>query len=73
MGKSLALAASYYLGRTSSERTTIYNDLTRSHTLRSHYIHGERKQTRHPLDEMVTKTGNHLRSALRKRIEETEN
>jgi len=73
MGKSLALAASYYLGHTSSERTTIYNDLTRSHTLRSHYIHGERKQTKHPLDEMVTKTGNHLRGALCKRIEETEN
>lgn len=70
MGKSLALAASYYLGRTSSERRTIYNDLTRSHTLRSYYIHGERKQIKHSLDEMVTKTGSHLRNALRKRIEE---
>src|SRR2546423_13026886 len=57
MGKSLALAASYYLGGSSSERSTIYHDLTRSHTLRSHYIHGERKQAKHSLDEMVTKTG----------------
>ncbi len=71
MGKSLALAASYYLGRTSSERSTIYHDLTRSHTLRSLYIHGERKPAKYSLDEMVPKTGNHLRRALRKRIEET--
>ncbi|GHO67424.1 hypothetical protein KSC_063160 [Ktedonobacter sp. SOSP1-52] len=73
MGKSLALAASYYLGQNSMERTTIYNDLTRSHTLRSHYIHGERKKAKHPLDEMVAKTGSYLRSALYKRIEENEN
>ncbi len=70
MGKSLALAASYYLGGNKSERSTIYHDLTRSHALRSFYIHGERKKTKHPLDEMVTKTENHLRNALRKRIEE---
>ncbi len=70
MGKSLALAASYYLGRTTSKRSTIYNDLTRSHTVRSIYIHGERKTPKYPLDEMVTKTGTHLRNALRKRIEE---
>ena len=70
MGKSLALAASCYLGKDSSERSTIYHDLTRSHTLRSFYIHGERKKPKHPLDEMVTKTGEHLRNALRKRIEE---
>ncbi len=70
MGKSLALAASYYLGRTESERTSIYNDLTRSHTLRSHFIHGERGKTKVDLNEMVTKTGKHLRRALRQHIEE---
>lgn len=72
MGKSLALAASYYLGSTSGERSTVYNDLTRSHTLRSHYIHGERKKTKHPLEEMAVKTEKHWRNALRKRIEEAE-
>jgi hypothetical protein len=70
MGKSLALAASYYLGRTEAERTSIYNDLTRSHSLRSHFIHGERGKPKVTLTEMVEKTEMHLRRTLKKRIEE---
>lgn len=70
MSRTLALAISYYLGKNESERQSIKNDITRSHDLRSDVVHGKELKQNVNLIEMVTKTENHLRHALRKRIEE---
>jgi Apea-like HEPN len=70
MGETVAMVVAHYLGRNVSERNSIRNDITRSHTLRSHIVHGKRSTPAHDMAEMVTKTGDHLRRALRKRIQE---
>lgn len=70
MSKTLALAISYYLGKNESERQAIKNDINRSHDLRSDVVHGKKFNQNINLLEILTKTANHLRNALRKRIEE---
>ncbi len=69
MSEAVALAISYYIGRTDADRLAIYNDIIYSHQLRSRIIHGKPREQR-GLEEMVTKTREHLRYALRQRIEE---
>ncbi len=70
MSKTLALAIAYYIGSNELERQAIKNDISRSHDLRSDVVHGKKINQNINLLEILTKTGTHLRKALRKRIEE---
>lgn len=70
MGETVAMVMSHYLGKTVSERNSMRNTIKRSHEARSHLIHAKREKLKYDLNEMVTKTGEYLRRALRKRIEE---
>jgi hypothetical protein len=70
MGETAAMVVAHYIGRNARERESIRNDIERSHNLRSHLIHGKRGQPKHDLTEMVAKTGDHLRRAMRKWIQE---
>lgn len=70
MGETAAMVLAHYIGLSASARRSIREDIKRSHTLRSHIIHGKRGSQPHNLAEMVTKTGERLRRALRKRIME---
>jgi Apea-like HEPN len=69
MAESIALAVSYYIGQTEDSRKSIQASIRQSHELRSRIIHGKSGKNR-ALEEMITKTGNYVRLALRKRIEE---
>jgi Apea-like HEPN len=69
MAESIALAVSYYIGQTEDSRKSIQASIRQSHELRSHIIHGKLGKKR-ALEEMIMKTGNYVRFALRKRIEE---
>ncbi len=70
MSKTLALAIAYYISSNELERQAIKQDISRSHDLRSDVVHGKKINQNINLLEILTKTGTHLRKALRKRIEE---
>ncbi len=70
MSKTLALAIAYYIGSNELDRQSIKHDISRSHDLRSDVVHGKKINHNINLLELLTKTGTHLRKALRKRIEE---
>lgn len=71
MGETESLVMAYYLGETAAERVSIYNVIRDSFKMRSHLIHGKRsKLDDTKFHEVVAKTRDHLRNALKKRISE---
>lgn len=67
MAESVALAVSYYLGKTQGERNTLYHDVINSHKIRGQVVHGKHVNGE-KLKELATKTGDLLRRSLRQRI-----
>jgi len=70
MGDTVASNIAYYIGETESERRSIFASIIASHKVRGYLVHGQRGTAPENLDLIVKKTENHLRQALRKRIEE---
>ncbi len=72
MSDTVASNVAYYIGKTESERRSIFNKVQESHQIRGYFIHGERGKKRKNvnLDLKVKETEQILRQALRKRIEE---
>jgi len=70
MGETVASTVAYYLGKTDSERRSIFAFIISSHTARGYFVHGQRGKPVENLDLVVRKTEQYLRAALRKRIEE---
>ena len=70
MGETVASTIAYYLGKTESERRSIFTFIKSSHTARGYFVHGQRGKPAENLDLVVRKTEQYLRAALRKRIEE---
>ncbi len=70
MGETVASTISFYLGKTQSERRSIYEFIISSHVARGYFVHGHRGQPIKNLELVVNKTEKYLRMALRKRIED---
>jgi len=70
-GSLVAAALAHYIGANASERAGIANTLVDSHRLRGAIIHADKNnRTSEKVTELVTRTGEYLRAALRKRIQE---
>lgn len=70
MGDTVATNIAYYIGSSESDRRSIYEFMSCSHKARGYFVHGQRGKAPQNLNSIIKKTANHLRAALRKRIEE---
>jgi Apea-like HEPN len=70
MGDTVASNIAYYIGKTESERRSIYASIIASHKMRGFLVHGQRGTSPSDLNVVLRKTEQHLQQALRKRIEE---
>jgi hypothetical protein len=67
---AVALAVSHYIGRTPTQRDTIYDTILLSYRWRSYLVHGKRGTAprQKGLDTIVRETGEYLRTALAQRV-----